>query len=193
MNVSFPWNGSELLRREYEKDNYRLIHTGSKTNRAIIFFSGNGLYFPNTEEEFTQKIIINDRYEWENLASNKLIRKYYELIIFVRDVYKQWYVTGINPEHDNVDKTADFLRELTRGYDITTCGASAGGYAAVLFASLLDAERFFSMSGQFSIHHQIDAQGAPFVYNYASDIIRNKYYDIAGITHRGGGALYLAG
>ena len=181
MNVSFPWNGSELLRREYEKDNYRLIRTGSKTNKAIIFFSGNGLYFPNTEEEFTQKIIVNDRYEWENLASNRLIRKRYELIIFVRDVYKQWYVTGMNANYDNVDKTAEFLRELTRGYDVTTCGASAGGYAAVLFASLLDAERFFTFSGQFSIHHQINAQGAPFVYNYASDIIRNKYYDIAGI------------
>ena len=191
MSVSFPWNGSELLRKEYEKDNYKVIHTGARTNNAIIFFTGNGLYYPNTEEEFTQKVIVNDRYEWENLASSKLIRQYYELIILVRDVYKQWYITGLNSKYDNVDKTADFLRELTRGFRVTTCGNSAGGYAAVLFASLLDAERFFTVSGQFSIMHQIDAQGAPFVYNYAHDEVRNKYYNLAEITHRGG-VLFLA-
>lgn len=192
MNVSFPWNGNELLRKEYEKENYRIIHTGSSTKKAIIFFSGNGLYFPNTEEEFTQKVIINDRYEWENLALSKLIRSYYELIIFVRDVYKQWYVTGINSQYDSADKTAEFLKGLTRGFDVTTCGNSAGGYAAVLFASLIGAERFFSFSGQFSIMHEVNAKKAPFVYNYATDSARNKYYDIAGITHRGGGVLSLA-
>ena len=69
-DFTFPFtrNNSELLKSEYAKDNYKIIRTGSKTGRAIIFCSGNGLYFPNTEAEFTEKIINNDRYEWENLA-----------------------------------------------------------------------------------------------------------------------------
>ena len=180
----FPWNNSELLKSEYAKDNYKIIRTGSKTGRAIIFCSGNGLYFPNTEAEFTEKIINNDRYEWENLAADKRITRYYELIIFIRDIYKQWYITGINAKINTVEKTADFLKDLTAGLEITTCGSSAGGYAAVLFAHLLKAERFFSLSGQFSITNQINS-GAPFVLMNAYNSAINKYYDINNL-HKGG-------
>ena len=184
----FPWNNSELLANEYAKDNYKIIRTGNKTGRAIIFCSGNGLYFPNTEAEFTGKIITNDRYEWENLANDKRIMKYYELIIFIRDIYKQWYITGINSRINTVEKTANFLKDLTAGLEITTCGSSAGGYAAVLFAHFLKAERFFSLSGQFSITHQISSE-APFVLMNASNSAVNKYYDISNL-HKGGGITY---
>ena len=50
--AGFPWNNSELVKHEYEKENFKIIHTGAKSKRAIIFFSGNGLYYPNTIEEF---------------------------------------------------------------------------------------------------------------------------------------------
>ena len=189
----FPWNGSPLVHSEYLKDNYRVIDTEAKTGRAIIFFSGNGLYYPNTEQEFTKKVIIDDRYEWEHLSQDKLIRQYYERIIFVRDVFKQWYINGINAEYDTADKTAELMKSLTFGFKVTTCGDSAGGYAAVLFASLIGAERFFSVSGQFSITHQINA-GAPFVMMNASDPAKNKYYDISHIAQitGGGGLLSMA-
>ena len=90
--VGFPWNNSELVKHEYEQDNFKIIHTGAKSKRAIIFFSGNGLYYPNTIEEFTEKIIKKDRYEWQNISSNKKICEYYELIIFCRDLYKQYWL-----------------------------------------------------------------------------------------------------
>ena len=182
----FPWNGSELLAHEYEKDNYIVIRTGSKTGRAIIFFAGNGLYFPNTESEFTEKIIKNDRYEWENIITDKRVTKYYELIILVRDIYKQWYITGISAKINTVEKTADFLKDLTAGLEITTCGSSAGGYASVLFAHLLNAERFFTIAAQFSIKHQISSE-APFVLMNASNPAVNKYYDISNFIQGGGG------
>ena len=186
MNQSpFPWNDSTLVFAEYNKDNYRVIDTGHKTGRAIIFFSGNGLYFPNTEQEFTQKVITMDKYEWENISRDKLIRQYYERIILIRDIYKQWYIQGINSRYNTVDKTAELLRGLTEGFNVTTCGNSAGGYAAVLFASLLNADRFFSVSGQFSIEHQINS-GAPFVLENASDSAKNKYYNITQFIQRGG-------
>ena len=182
-NFPFPWNGSELLEREYEKDNYKLIRTGNKTGRAIIFFSSNGLY-PNTEQEFTEIITKNDRYEWENIATDKRIMKYYELIIFIRDIYKQWHITGINARINNVEKMADFLKDLTASLEVTTCGSSSGGYAAVLFAHFLKAERFFSISGQFSIKHQISSE-SPFVLMNASNPAINKYYDISNLTQGG--------
>ncbi|MBQ3403603.1 MAG: hypothetical protein IJG65_09595 [Synergistaceae bacterium] len=185
--VYFPWDGSGLVWNEYCRDNYKVIPTGSKTGRAIIFFSGNGLYFPNTKEEFTEKVIRQNRYEWENISSDRLIRQHYELVILVRDVYKQWYVNGINPSYNSVDKVAGLLREITSGFEVTTCGSSAGGYAAVLFAGLMGAERFFSISGQFSIVDQVAEEKAPFVYYNASHSDKNKYYDISVITHRGGG------
>lgn len=187
LNYKFPWNGSVLLRKEYEKDNCIITRTGAKTGRAIIFFSSNGIYFPNTEEEFTDKIIRRDYYDFKNISSDRLIRSYYELVILVRDVYKQWYVNGINPKYDSADKTAEFLRGLTSGFEVTTCGSSAGGYAAVLFAHLLKAERFFSVSGQFSIWNQADPSVAPFIYENASCPEKNKYYDISRITLDGGG------
>ena len=187
MNYPFPWNGSELLRKEYEKDNCIITRTGASTGRVIIFFSSNGIYFPNNEEGFTDRIIRRDYYDFKNLSSDRLIHDYYELVILVRDVYKQWYVNGINPRYDSIDKTAEFLREITSGLKVTTCGSSAGGYAAVLFAHLLKAERFFSMSGQFSIWHQADPSVAPFIYENASCPEKNKYYDISRITLDGGG------
>lgn len=188
---SFPWNGSALVLREYEKDNYKVIDTGIRTGRAIIFFTSNGLYYPNTEEEFTQKVILEDRYEGENISRHRKIRQYYERIIFVRDIYKQWYVNGINPRYNTADKVAELLEELTHGLKVTTFGGSAGGYAAVLFAYLLKAERFFSISGQFSITHQIN-EGAPFILMNASDSAKNKYYNITQFTQGGGGVLPLA-
>ena len=110
MRNSFPYNGSELVLNEYEKDNYKIIRTEASTRRAIIFFTGGGLYFPNTEANFIENVIVQDRYEWANIASDSFIQQYYELIILVLDIYKQWYVDGINSRCSNIDKTAELLR-----------------------------------------------------------------------------------
>ena len=84
----FLQNSNEIIRQAYKALNYRIVETSARTNNAIVFFSGNGLYFPNTKEVFENVILNSDRYEWENIAKNKKIRKYYKLIIFVRDIYK---------------------------------------------------------------------------------------------------------
>ena len=129
--------------------NFIIKETNRKSKICIIFFSGNGLYFPNEEAEFFDKIIKNNRYEWQNISNDKVFEKKAGKIILVRDVHKQWYVEGISEEYNSVDKTVQLLKSLTDGYEIVTVGNSAGGYAAVLFGCLLNAKKVFTISGQF--------------------------------------------
>ena len=37
--------------------------------------------------------------------------------IFVRDVFKTWYITGINSKINNVPLLAELLRKETEGYE----------------------------------------------------------------------------
>lgn len=173
----FPWKENELLKEAYKQDNYLVSETGSETGQAVIFFSSNGIYYPNDEETFRAYIQKgNDAFEWFHLAQHREIQSHFEKIIFVRDVYKQWYVTGINERLDSVDKVLAFLRAQTDGYCITTCGGSAGGYAAALFGCLLHADRIFANSAQFLLLP--DSRFGPFIERYASDPPRSRYYDL---------------
>lgn len=108
MESGFPWDKSEITEQQYKRNNYKIIETGNKTGRALVFFSGNGLYYPNTVSCFEETIIKNDRYEGERIIRHTQVQKYYEKIVLVRDIYKQWYVKGINSEQDTVDKTIFF-------------------------------------------------------------------------------------
>lgn len=173
----FPWKENELLEEAYKQDNYLVSETGSKTGQAVIFFSSNGIYYPNNEKTFRAYIQKgNDGFEWFHLAQHREIQNHFEKIIFVRDVYKQWYVTGINERLDSVDKVLTFLRAQTGGCRVTTCGGSAGGYAAVLFGCLLHADCIFANSAQFLLLP--DSRFGPFIERYASDPSRSRYYDL---------------
>ena len=137
----FPWNDNALVRQVYEQDNYRVIHTGAKNKNAIIFFAGNGIYYPHEEKYFKEAMIDNDRFEWENIVQDYNVRNAYSLIILVRDIYKQWYLTGINSTINTQEKVIEKLKELTKGYEVTTCGNSAGGYMSVLAGIKMEAYR----------------------------------------------------
>lgn len=174
----FPWKETEAVRSAYEKDNYLICETGHQTGRAIIFCSSNGIYYPNHEEVFTAYIAKGDAgFEWYHLAQHERIRAYFEKIIFVRDIYKQWYVTGINARLNTADQVIDFLKKEVQGFKVYTCGSSAGGYAAALFGAQLQADGIFISSAQFFILP--DPHYGPFVEEYASDPERSKYYDLA--------------
>ena len=131
----------------YREDlNYKIIDQDSNNRLCAIYFSSNGLYFPNTSEEFEEVILKNNRFEWEENIFSKA-RK----VILLRDVTKQWYWNGINSQLNSVENLLNFLRTETSGMDIITIGSSAGGYAAVLFGHLLRAISIFTFSGQFSL------------------------------------------
>lgn len=146
------WSGNNILiNNEYQKLNYRIIDVSDKSNLCLIFFSSHDIYYPNTETSFISSISIKNRYEWINTACNSLIMSQAGRIIFVRDIYKQYYITGINNDTSTITQIMDFLRKKTEGYRVITFGSSAGGYMAMAAGISLKAEYIINNSGDFNI------------------------------------------
>lgn len=55
---------NKLVRAEYEKDNFKIYEFNKKAKLTYVFFSGNGLFYPATEECFTKTILEQNRYEF---------------------------------------------------------------------------------------------------------------------------------
>jgi hypothetical protein len=158
-------------------ENIEIIHGDRNSNKCYIFFSSHGIYYPNTEDEFREKIIIENRYEWK-----KNIPKNYALLIFVRDIQKQWYIHGINKRIYTIPKLEEYLRTLTEGKQIICVGSSAGGFAAVLMGCLLQASHVLCFSGQFSLSNMLDGPEMQHInqllYHYVNHPDYNQFYDI---------------
>jgi hypothetical protein len=134
---------------EQQSSNFKIITTKCANKKAYIYFSSNGLYFPNTKDAFTKTIIEHDRYEWEkNLVPN--VEKH----ILVRDLFKGWYLKGINQKIGSLEALTSFLSEETEGYEVSMIGSSAGGFAAVFAGIHLQAARIFNFNGQFNLENQ---------------------------------------
>lgn len=144
-------------------------------NICAVYFSSNDIYFPNAELIFKKRIVEKNFFEWYN---NRIQGAYKH--IFVRDIKKQWYLDGINTQMDSQDKVGAFLKAETAGSRVVTLGSSAGGYAAVLFGSVLKADRILSFNGQFEIGSLLQSSSAdrdPLIFRYAGTT-RAKYFDI---------------
>lgn len=144
-----------IIRSVYNEKNYECIDTKVDSNLCYIFFSSNGLYYPNNKKIFEEQIIKKNRYEWKWVAQNSRIFEKAARIIFVRDIYKKWYSNGINSCADTVDKTIEVLRNLTDGLQVVTIGSSAGGYMATLVALKLNASYCINFSGQYRIANNL--------------------------------------
>lgn len=114
---------------------------------CAIYFSSNDIYFPNTEEVFRKRIIEKNTFEWYGTRIAKATKH-----IFVRDVFKQWYIRGINAQCNNIEALADLLKEEARGMKVVTVGSSAGGYAAIVLGSLLQAECVLAFNAQLDLN-----------------------------------------
>ncbi|HTA35271.1 MAG TPA: hypothetical protein VK761_01045 [Solirubrobacteraceae bacterium] len=71
--------------------------------------------------------------------------------LFVRDLRQSWYHGGLAGEDATLDDATDSLRELVAREHVdrlVTVGNSAGGYAALVFGTLLGAETVLSFSPQ---------------------------------------------
>lgn len=107
-----------------EQKNYR-IEYDNVTGRDVVavYLTSNALFFPNTPEVFRKAVVEKDRYEWTRLKIRRAQKH-----IFVRDVYKQWYASGINAKINTIDKLTDWLREQVKGYKhLIIIGSSGGG------------------------------------------------------------------
>ncbi len=130
-----------------EQPNYLIEYNEeAKKKYCIVYFSSNEIYYPNTESVFVSDIVKKNRFEWYR---NRINCGYKH--IFLRDIKKQWYLEGINSTLNSPEKLAEFLWEETAGYHTIMVGSSAGGFAAALFGSMINAKRILVFNGQFEL------------------------------------------
>lgn len=175
---------SEIVKDVYlNNDNYLITYNEDCMDKSscAIYFSSNDIYYPNSEDVFKKKIVEKNFFEWYETR----IKNNYKHIL-LRDVHKQWYLSGINGEISSPEKLLNFLVKETKNYIITTVGSSAGGYAAVLYGSMLKAKKAIVFNAQFEINSLLDKSSAkvdPFIFKYRNLPV-SKYYDIKPFIHK---------
>ncbi|MFR9557720.1 MAG: hypothetical protein SNJ35_09160 [Rikenellaceae bacterium] len=169
---------SDIVQSVYkDQDNYLIEYDDCCVDRGCcaIYFCSNDIYFPNTEEVFRKRIIEKNFFEW---YGSRIKRAYKH--IFVRDIFKQWYLGGINSEINTPESLVALLQKETDGYKVTTVGSSAGGYAAILYGSQIGAERAIVFNPQFELNTLFDRSGEsvnPLLYRFRNSD-KSKYFDI---------------
>lgn len=168
---------SDIVNTCYASDQNFIIEHSQVVgeNRCVIYFSSNDLYYPNNEIAFQEQLINKNKFEWFKTRITNASKH-----IFIRDIKKQWYLTGINTFVNTPEELGILLLEETKGYQVTTIGSSAGGFAAVIFGQLLQAEKIFSFNGQFEILSLLERSKKtvdPILFRYANDKKLLQYYD----------------
>ncbi|AFZ36255.1 sulfotransferase [Stanieria cyanosphaera PCC 7437] len=85
-------------------------------------------------------------YEFSRITSDFKVKK-----IFLKDCLQNWYQNGIKLVGNNIDQIVDYLKSFIQKQDIqkvVVTGNSAGGYAAILFGYLLEADTAIAFSPQ---------------------------------------------
>jgi hypothetical protein len=71
--------------------------------------------------------------------------------IYLRDLKHNWYLNGMPGAGEDVDGVYSFLKKMVETHQpskVFTLGASAGGFAALLYGSLLKADHILAFSPQ---------------------------------------------
>lgn len=174
----FPNIPDSMIEEVYqdEKANYLIEDSKENSKLCVIYFSGHGLFFPETTENFRRVIVDENRFEWYKHRFDGTSKS-----IFVRDICKNFYVEGINSKYDSVDSLCDFLAKESAGYEVVTIGSSAGGYAAVLFGCLLKAKRVYSFSGQIDLWNYFDFPNKKLLQKSREESAKAKYYNLVDL------------
>lgn len=174
---------SEIVINEFKNNDNYLIEFDKTVAKeyCIVYFSSNGIYYPNDETTFRETIIDKNKYEWYGTrvaCGHKHI--------FIRDIQKQWYIGGINSEINSPNKLFEFLKKETDGYKIIFVGSSAGGFASVIYGQLLNAERIYSLNGQFEILSILERSIEsidPLVFRLKNNKHFSDFYETRGFIH----------
>jgi hypothetical protein len=171
---------SDAIEKAYMENLNYLIEFNEQVTQdekyCILYFSSNDIYYPNNEQEFNRQILIKNKFEWYNTRIKIGVKH-----IFLRDIKKQWYLTGINHKINNIEKLLLFLKEETAGYKIITLGSSAGGFAAVLFGSYLNSEKILTFNGQFMISDRLTTSSEkidPIIFREQNNPKINMYFSL---------------
>lgn len=167
---------SEIVNKVYQEQNNFLIEFDEKGDKewCAIYFCSNDIYYPNTEEIFRKRIVENNFFEWYHSRIKKAFKH-----IFIRDIYKQWYLAGINKNINSPAKLIDFIQKETKGYKVITIGSSAGGYAAILYGSFINTQYTLAFNPQFELQSLIMRSSEainPLLFRIQDK--RKQYFDI---------------
>lgn len=111
----------ELAYREL--DNYKIEYTGEEKECVAVYLTSNNLFFPHDVEHFRWSVLEKDRFEWTRLKIRRATKH-----IFLRDIYKQWYASGVNAKINTLDKLIEWLRNEIKDYkSLIISGSSSGG------------------------------------------------------------------
>ena len=126
----------DYFNKAYHLSNYLIEETINNQTLpvAVIYFSSSAIYYPNTIDAF-KKAFIDSENKFEFYKSDLKIKA--DKNIYIRDIAKQFYITGINHTLPSMDAVLSFLKKETDGYELYTVGSSAGAYAATLSGSIL--------------------------------------------------------
>ena len=176
---------SPAVLQTFDTNNYCIEYSNEEdcdTNLCVIYFSSNEIYYPNTLKSFEYSIIERDKYEWKRNRFPNAGKH-----IFIRDIRKQWYIGGINSQLDTPLKLAEFLKRETKGYKVFTIGSSAGGFAAILFGSLLNVNRVYAFNSQLNLRVTMQSSNSfvdPILFDKVNDEVLKPYFDLSNfITH----------
>ena len=187
-NLNSPFvfqTDSELVQKSLNNSNYLIEYSETESiyedKYCIVYFSSHNIYYPNTENEFKKQVLNKNRFEWYGAR----IKKGYKHI-FIRDNKKQWYLEGINNNINSIEKLEAFLIKETKGYKTIMLGSSAGGYAAVLFGSLLKSEYVISFNGQFQFYDLLETSSEkvdPVIFRNRHNKNINKFYSLKSVVN----------
>ncbi len=174
---------SVIVKNAFTKsDNIKVVDVSDTiSNLCIVYFSSNELYYPNTEYAFQNAIEKRDKYEWINTKYPGAKRH-----IFVRDVQKQWYMEGVSIKNNSPELLVNQLNELCKGFTVFTIGSSAGGFAALLFGSLIKAKRVYAFNAQLDLNIIIKDSSPfkdPILFRYQYDEPRSKFYQVSNFLN----------
>jgi hypothetical protein len=151
--MDFNFITDENVVRAYnDLDNFQVIDNYSleAIDATVVYFSSNGLYYPNTRDNFINTVLVKDRFEWKSQGFINAKR-----LIFIRDIRKQWYIGGVNKNIPDIESITSLINKYHESSQLICVGSSAGGYAAVLFGCLLKASYVISFNGQFSLNDEV--------------------------------------
>jgi len=179
MNNTFDSLLSPIVFKAYEgMDNY-IIEKVSDKKLAVIYCSSNGIYYPNEYDIFKRYMLDANKFEW---IKRDWKIKDAGLNIYIRDVFKQWYIKGINSQINSIDKLINFIKDKVSGYDIIVLGSSAGGYIATILGCRLNAKYVLNFAGQFDLTFQ--DKNNRYIWEYIENENKTEFKNIKDLIEK---------
>lgn len=126
--------------QEQEATEISYVKVGDNRKNLIVSFASNG------HDGFERKTsLMKIRFKKNNFD-----------VLYLRNRH-QWYLGGLKGIGKNINHTIAFLRRHFAKYDKVVCtGDSAGGYASLLFGSLLKVNKVITTNAQTDLDYVVE-------------------------------------